>query len=127
MSAIVESKCLLEKQIINHRIQIHIPKANVIDFGDNTVEEQSQENNSEPLNSASEASANSKTNWFFGLFQRKKNDNQPPKPTQQQSPTLQVRSTSDSNNTASVTIGLSKIIVCTGDLTKQAVSFFSLF
>jgi hypothetical protein len=118
---------LLEKQIINHRIQIHIPKAKVIDFGDNTVEEQSQENNSEPLNGASEASANPKTNWFFGLFQRKKPDNQPPKPAQQQSPTLQVRSTSDSNNTTSVTIGLSKIIVCTGDLTKQAVSFFSLF
>jgi len=118
---------LLEKQIINHRIQIDIPKAKVIDFGNNTVEEQSQENNSETLNGASAASANPKTNWFFGLFQRKKPDNQPPKPTQQQSPTLQVRSTSDSNNTTSVTIGLSKIIVCTGDLTKQAVSFFSLF
>jgi hypothetical protein len=124
LSAIVESKCLLEKQIIHHQIQIQIPKAKVYEFDDNASEVQSQDDNSEPSNNSDEASANSKKHWFLKLFQRDKPKTQSPKPIQQQSPIPQVQSTSSADTTASVTVGNSKIIVCTGDLTKQAVSFF---
>ncbi len=114
---IVNSKCLLDKQIIHQQIQIHIPKAKVSEFDDNTCEVQSQHNDSEPSNDSNETSMNSKNNWFLELFRPKKPKAQSSKPTSQGS------ATSTTNTTATVTIGKSKIIVCTGDLTKQAVSF----
>jgi hypothetical protein len=122
---IVESKCSLEKQILHHQIQIQIPRAKVYEFEDDISEVQTQENNPECPDDSQEASADSNKNWFLELFQWKKSKTPPPQPKQQQSPTLPIPLTSVPNNTASVTIGRSKIMVCTGDLTKQAVSFWN--
>jgi hypothetical protein len=120
------SKCSVDKQIIHQQIQIPIPKAKVYEFDDSTSDIQSRENNSEAPNNSNETSTASTNNWFLKLFQGKKSNTQSSQPTQQQSPTLQVRSASTVNNTPSVTIGKSKIIVCIGDLTKQAVRYFLL-
>jgi hypothetical protein len=122
VSAIVESKCSLQKQMINQTIQIQIPKAKVTELADDTSDVQSQENNSKPPSESNEASTNTKKNWFLELFQGKKADPQLSKSVQQKSPPSQVQSPSSSNNRTSITVGQSKIIVCTGDLIKQAVS-----
>ncbi|CAF1379978.1 unnamed protein product, partial [Rotaria sp. Silwood1] len=117
---VVKSKCQLEKQILHHQIQIQVPKANV-HFNDPTLQTQPQENNSEPTNNSSQASINQKSNWILGLLGFRKSNQQSPSPVQQQKSTSQVQITSNVMNLASVAIGNSKIIVCTGDLTKQAV------
>ncbi|CAF3890016.1 unnamed protein product [Rotaria sp. Silwood2] len=109
---IIQSKCQLEKQIIHHQIQIQIPKARVNHFDYNASESQSQEDNSKTINSSNEASIDSQLNWLQRLFQRSK-----PTVTEQQQ-----NSTSPVQLTSSVSIGNSRIIVCTGDLTKQTVS-----
>ncbi|CAF1000281.1 unnamed protein product [Rotaria sordida] len=119
--AIIESKCQLEKQIIQHQIQIQIPKAKVDYFDDNTLQIQEQENNSEHTNDPSTASVSSKFNWFQRLFQWSIPTVQPSTPVQQQNFTSLVQPILNANNIASVAIGNSKIIVCTGDLTKQMV------
>jgi hypothetical protein len=125
--AIVDSKCSIESQIINRKIQIQIPKARVTDFNDNTSEMYSQETDMESVDNSSEASANSTSNWFLDLFRSKKPSVQQSKSAQQPTLTPQIPSASSSNDTKSVTIGKSKIIVCSGDLTKQAVSIFLPF
>ncbi|CAF4997951.1 unnamed protein product, partial [Rotaria sp. Silwood1] len=122
---VVKSKCQLEKQILHHQIQIQVPKANV-HFNDPTLQTQPQENNSEPTNNSSQASINQKSNWILGLLGFRKSNQQSPSPVQQQKSTSQVQITSNVMNLASVAIGNSKIIVCTGDLTKQAVSCLSV-
>ncbi|CAF2758721.1 unnamed protein product, partial [Rotaria sp. Silwood2] len=108
---IIQSKCQLEKQIIHHQIQIQIPKARVNHFDYNASESQSQEDNSKTINSSNEASIDSQLNWLQRLFQWSK-----PTVTEQQQ-----NSTSPVQLTSSVSIGNSRIIVCTGDLTKQTV------
>ncbi|CAF3295032.1 unnamed protein product [Rotaria socialis] len=113
--AIVDSKCKLVKQIISHRIQIQIPKAKKHYFDDGASCGLSQENTSEPMDNPSQDTQNSQTNWFLKLFQSSKPTTQPPN-----SPSP-VQSLPNTSNIFSVAIGNSKIIVCTGDLTKQAV------
>jgi hypothetical protein len=76
------------------------------------------------VNDSGEASTTAPTNWFIDLFRSKQPSTQQPKPAQQPTPTPQISSASSSNDTKSVTVGKSKIIVCVGDLTKQAVSVF---
>ncbi|CAF3324526.1 unnamed protein product [Rotaria sp. Silwood2] len=117
---VVKSKCQLEKQILHHQIQIQVPKAKV-HFNNTALQMQPQENNSEPTNDSSQASIDPKPNWFLGLFGFKKSNKQSSWPVQQQKSTSQVQMTSNVMNLTSVAIGNSKIIVCTGDLTKQAV------
>ncbi|CAF3583212.1 unnamed protein product [Rotaria sp. Silwood1] len=118
---IVGSKCQLEKQIIYHKIQIQIPKVRADHFNYNTLQSQSQENTSESTNDVNNPSANSNLNWFQRLFQRSKSKTQSSTPVKQQNSTPQVQATSSATNITSIAIGNSKIIVCTGDLTKQAV------
>ncbi|CAF5159037.1 unnamed protein product, partial [Rotaria sp. Silwood1] len=116
---IVGSKCQLEKQIIYHKIQIQIPKVRADHFNYNTLQSQSQENTSESTNDVNNPSANSNLNWFQRLFQRSKSKTQSSTPVKQQNSTPQVQATSSATNITSIAIGNSKIIVCTGDLTKQ--------
>ncbi|CAF1335504.1 unnamed protein product [Rotaria sp. Silwood1] len=118
---IVGSKCQLEKQIIYHKIQIQIPKVRADHFNYNTLQSQSQENTSESTNDVNNPSANSNLNWFQRLFQRSKSKTQSSTPVKQQNSTPQVQATSSATNITSIAIGNSKIIVCTGDLTKQVV------
>jgi hypothetical protein len=122
LSAIVDSKCSVEKHIISHKIQIQIPKAKVTESDDNSSEVYSQAGDSKSVNDSGEASTTAPTNWFIDLFRSKQPSTQQPKPAQQPTPTPQMSSASSSNDTKSVTVGKSKIIVCVGDLTKQAVS-----
>jgi hypothetical protein len=117
--AIVDSNCSLAKQILHHQIQIRIPKAKVYDLDDNLSEVQSQDNNVQPSNDSQEASTDQSTNWFLAFFQQKKPKTQSPKSAVQIPTTPIAMST-----TSSVSIGKSKIIVCTGDLKKQEVRFF---
>ncbi|CAF3560166.1 unnamed protein product [Rotaria sp. Silwood1] len=118
---IVGSKCQLEKQIIYHKIQIQIPKVRVDHFNHNTLQSQSQENISESTNDVNNPSENSNLNWFLKLFQRSTSKTQSSTPVKQQNSTPQVQATSSATNITSIAIGNSKIIVCTGDLTKQVV------
>jgi hypothetical protein len=120
LSAIVDSNCSLVKQIVHHQIQIPIPKAKVYEFDDNQNEVQSPDNNVQPLHDSQEASTDQNTNWLFGLFQWKKPKTRSPKSAVQM-PTTPI----DTTPMRSVSIGKSKIIVCTGDLKNQAVRFFS--
>ncbi len=121
LSAIVDSNCSLVKQILRHQIQIPIPNAKIYEFDNNTPDIQSEDDASHPSNDPNTASAHPKPNWFLRLFQKNK-----PEKTQSPKPTSQVPSASAAaNRTPNLTIGKSKIIVCTGDLKNQAVRFFS--
>jgi hypothetical protein len=124
LSAIVDSTCSIEQQIIDHKIQFQIPKAKVTESDDNSSEVYSQADDSKSVNDSGEASTKAPKNWFLGLFRPKKPSTQQTKPAQQPTPKPQIPSASSSNDTKSVTVGKSKIIVCVGDLTKQAVSVF---
>jgi hypothetical protein len=118
--AIFDSNFSLDKQILHHPIQIRIPRAKIYEFEDNTPDIQTEDNASHPSNDSNTASAHPKSNWFSRLFQKNK-----PEKTQSAKPTSQVPSISAAaNSTPNLTIGKSKIIVCTGDLKKQAVRFF---
>ncbi|CAM4776475.1 unnamed protein product [Rotaria magnacalcarata] len=119
--AIIDSKCQLVKQIIPHPIQIQIPKAKKHYFDDGASFGLSQENKSEPVDNPSQDTDSPPTNWFLKLFQLNKPTTQPSTVTQPQNSPLSVQSTSNTSNTCSVAIGNSKIIVCTGNLTTQAV------
>ncbi|CAF3757861.1 unnamed protein product [Rotaria socialis] len=119
--AIVDSKCQLVKQIISHRIQIQIPKAKKHYFDDGASCGLPQENTSEPMDNPSQDTQSSQTNWFLKLFQSNKPKTQPSTVTQPQNSPSPVQSLPNTSNTCNVAIGNSKIIVCTGDLTKQAV------
>lgn len=116
---ITNSKCSLEKEIVHQLIQIQIPKAKVYELEDTIFDVQPQVDSSELPNASEETSTKTTQNWFLSLFEREKT-----KSSEQDNSVSQVLSTSPVYNTANVTIGKSKIIVCIGDLTKQAVSFF---
>ncbi|CAM4845808.1 unnamed protein product, partial [Rotaria magnacalcarata] len=119
--AIIDSKCQLVKQIIPHPIQIQIPKAKKHYFDDGASCSLTQENKSEPVDNPSQDTESSQKNWFLKLFQSNKPKVQPSTVTQPQNSPSSVQSTSNTSNTCSVAIGNSKIIVCMGDLTTQAV------
>jgi hypothetical protein len=117
--AVIKSKCSLEKQIIHRQIHIQIPKAKLDQLDDNTFEFLLQENDSEPPADSTKVSETPKKNWLSTILPWNKPKTQSP----QQTPTPQVQSISYANNTQYVSVGSSKIIICTGDLTKQVVSF----
>ena len=125
--AIVQSKCLLDKQIIHRQIQIEVPKAKSGNFAQNASKTSSPEHESKPADNSKQASSPKPVNWFLRLFQRNKSKAGPSTHAQQKNSTSQRQSTSSINDTTSITIGNSRIIVCIGDLTKQVVSFSSLF
>jgi hypothetical protein len=115
--AIVGSNCTIVKQIIQRQIPIPIPKTKINEIDDNTSAVQSADEASHLSNDSNTSPAGTKSNWFHRLFHSNKSKN----------PQSPVPSTSAAaNTTPSLTIGKSKINVCTGDLTKQAVKFFSM-
>lgn len=120
--AIVESKCKLDKQVLSNRIQIQVPKANEHFINANTLPDELQEPDIENSNNSRQDSENQKSNWFLQLFQRSKPKSSPLRPKEQESSTVSIDTQSSASNTNNVTIGKSKIIVCSGDLTKQMVS-----
>ena len=115
--AIVGSNCSIVKQILHHQIPIPIPKTKINETDDNTPAVQSEDQASRLSNDSNTASAETISNWFYRLFYNDKSE----KP---QSPVPSISAAA--NTTPSLTIGKSKINVCTGDLTKQAVRFFSI-
>jgi hypothetical protein len=121
--AVIKSICSLEKQIIHHQISIQIPKAKLDQLDDNTFEVLLQENDSEPPADSTKVFETPKKNWLSKIFPWNKPKTQSTQPTPQQTPTPQVQSISNANNTQFVSVGSSKIIVCTGDLKEQVVSF----
>ena len=111
LTDIVASKCHLEKQILHQSIRINVPKAKARKIVDTIAPTASQERVTQSENK-------SDSNWFLRLFQR--NQRQRPEPS------LSASATASAPTTASITVGASTIIVCTGDLIKQAVKCFSL-
>ena len=112
--AIFKSKVFYGKQIIDHPIQIDIPKARVDDIPDQSEEQTTTSTTVTPVPPTAP-----KDNWFVRLFQSAK-----PQPTPSKSEQLQpVRQAMPNHVTQPcLAIRMSKITICTGDLTTQQVS-----
>ena len=112
--AIVKSNGCLEKQILNYPTPIVVPNATVNEF-----EKEPEEQTATSLPDIPEPQTAPNENWFFKFFQNSKRQSTPSKPEQLQ----QVRQAMpNAVSQPSMTIGPSKIIVCTGDLSTQQVS-----
>ncbi|CAF4133192.1 unnamed protein product, partial [Adineta steineri] len=73
---VIGSKCSLTKHIIDHRVEIQIPKAKLDEIDNNAYNVQSGENNSVPEEKSNDDSGNSGISWFFSLFHGKKPNTQ---------------------------------------------------
>ncbi|UJR08142.1 hypothetical protein I4U23_012418 [Adineta vaga] len=119
--AVVDSKCSITKQIIHNQIQISLPKAKVEQFDDSISDVPSSENDSTPIEDPIIDSANSKASWWSRLFGKNRSDSQSSPSAQENTSSTPLSPISTINDEVYMTIGKSKIVACTGDLTKQAV------
>jgi hypothetical protein len=109
----VASKCSLEKQIIDQQVQIFVPQVSQHITDDDLLE------NKDVICEKTEVHRGNKSasNWLFALVAKMRKSHQEPDVSGVSKPVEPSRESS-----TSIKLGLSRIIVCIGDLTTEKVS-----